>query len=136
MMNEITTEEKYIVEQEFEMWLENGLVYAEFIPNSTITIATIQKFITNRNEISQGKLLPFLINLDNVSSIHYNSLTLFTQRIDDTSSICKALYASTPKGRILTNIIANNCQNEIITKDFDTVLAARDWIENFKLFNF
>lgn len=134
MMKEIIEEEKYLVKDQFVMWMEQGMVYSEFNSNCTITIATIQDFINARNEISSGQLLPFLINLDNIVAVHFNTLVFLSQQIDETSSICKALYATSQKGKILSKIIASQCNNTIITKDFDSALDARDWIENFKFY--
>lgn len=134
-MKEVLFEEKYIVESDFIMWSEDGLVYAEFSENTHITLDTIQRFVQQRKTLSKGLLIPFIINIDHIASIQHTSLILLFEQIDQTNSICKALVYSTEKSELMARIIQSTCLHSILTKSFDSILDANQWAENLKLYS-
>lgn len=126
--------ESHKITQDYTIWLENGIVFIDFEPNTILDDPLLQKLIRHRKQTGIGLLLPTIINIDHLSGLHHKTLLLLIREIDRSSTIAKAIIGTTPKAVIISHLVVNFSAGMIATKSFHSILQANKWIKNYQLY--
>lgn len=126
--------ESHVVAKNYTIWLENGIIYIEFEPDTVLSAKIAKQLIQHRNQIGFGLLLPVLINIESLKGLNHLTLLKFITDIDETSTIAKAIIGSSPKAKLIGDLIVRFSDNQLATKNFSSIIKAHRWIHNFQLY--
>ena len=126
--------ESYVIEDQFTMWLEQGIVFFDFEPETRLSMDLIQCIVNKRNGMGVGYLLPFVIDLSNLVTLDAGTLPELVKQLEETSNICTAILVNSEHSSIIARAYKNVCGAILPTEIFPSIIQAQKWMNNYKLF--
>ena len=115
-----------------EIWLDNkGICHQVYLPDSFLTIEDSKKELQIFSELSSGKKLPVLIDLNGLNSIPRECRTYYAS--DKTAAILSAvaLLVGTHKSRVIGNFFIGLNKSLMPVKLFTSEDKALKWLADF-----
>lgn len=121
-IDEISTEK-------YRIWLEDNIVREVWSPNTTITLQDAQETVEAVGRLSQGRVLPLLVDTRNVTSIQREARECYAK---NTVSCAVALVVKSALNKIIANFFLGlNRTMFFPTRVFNDEAEALNWLKGF-----
>ena len=124
------TENEYV-----EIWIENGIVYEVFKPDTILTIDVAKQVVIDRLKVSNEMTTPIFIDIRNLISSDSRARQYMASKgaVDYISA--GAFLMDNELMRLLGNIFIKVDKPLIPTKLFTDTEKALTWLQSFKFLN-
>jgi len=124
--------ENYLKNEYMEMWIEDGILYGVYLPNTVVTLAVAKKCVEDRLKVTNGKSYPSLVNLKNVAGEEKAARDYYSTGEGIKEVIAGAFIVGSYKSTILANYYLKLNKPKIPVRLFDSEEIALKWLEPFR----
>ncbi|MFN6947157.1 MAG: hypothetical protein ACK4ND_19620 [Cytophagaceae bacterium] len=121
--------------ERFEIWLDNGILYSAYAPNTYLDLETAKEVVRERLKLSNGILRPVFSNITNIVKIDKEARTFFSHGDSIKLVSAIAILTTNKLQEIAGNFYINFDRPPLPTKLFISEKKALDWLEIFKHVN-
>ena len=118
-----------------KIWINNGIMYAEYKPNTVVTLEVARNQVKDRQELAQGKAYPICGGIINLKKVSNNAREYLGTDEAMKGVICFAIVTSNPLQKMFGNFYLTFKKSVIPTKLFYSNDEAIRWIEKNRFMN-
>ncbi len=127
-----TGNKKYLKNDYMEMWIENGIIYGIYLPNTVVTLAAAKQCVEDRLKIADGISYPSLVDLQNVAGEEKEAREYYSSVEGTRNLIAGAFLVKTYLPALLANIYLTLNKPRVPARLFKHKENAVRWLELFK----
>jgi hypothetical protein len=124
--------ESYLKNDFMEMWIENGIIYGVYLPNTVVTLEVAKKCVEDRLKIANGKNYPSLVNLKNVAGEEKAARDYYSTGEGIKHLTAGAFIVDSYLPALLANIYLKINKPKVPARLFNYEESALKWLEPFK----
>ena len=127
--------EKYFKNDTIEMYIEDGVIYAIYLPRVEINIEIAKVNVAARLEIAGGRTYPLLVDFTKAKTATREARSYFSTGEGVRGISAGAFLIDTQIGAFLINTWLTLYKPKVPAKLFTDKVKALEWLDQFKRIN-
>ena len=118
-----------------KIWIKNGIMFAEYKPNTHVTLEMAKRQVNDRLELANGKAYPICGSIVNLKKVSNDAREFLGTDAAMSGVICFAIVTSNPLQKMFGNFYLNFRKSKIPTRLFSNQDEALQWISRNRFVN-
>jgi len=125
-----------VIDNEYnKIWIENDIMFAEYKPNTFVTLEMAKRQVKDRLELARGRAYPICGSIVNLEKVANDAREFLGTEKANQGVICFAIVTANPLQKMFGNFYLNFRKSKIPMRLFTNREDAIRWINQNKFMN-
>jgi hypothetical protein len=134
-MHEFKMGKDYIKDENFELWIENGIIFSTYSPQLEFNFKIAKRLVELRLKISKGEKMPLFTDMRNLKLIDKAGRDYLSKQEATGNISAEAFVIRNESQRLIASLFISYYKCHVPSKLFDNDDKAIWWLNLYKNFN-